>query len=253
MKNIIGRITLCGLFMALLGIAGCKPQGLPEIKAGVDACDGCNMVIDKVNQACGYFADDGFIVFDAPGCMILRLDEYRAAGERMPARLYFADYQTARLLPRDSTVFLLTAHLPTVMGSGVLCFADRNAAQALRAHEDEITTNWSGCFARKAEANRQLDLVITADAARPEIVELQKGDVAAFHVTGEGLSGDVAVRIKGYEEIAPVIVSAAGDAAMFRLYADKPGAGFPLERIADGKTLGMIKVEGAHTEDEEEM
>lgn len=253
MNSSVLQVALFSLLTAMLGIAGCKSQGLPEIKAGVDACDGCNMVIDKVNQACGYLADDEFIVFDAPSCLIHRLDEFRAAGERLPPKLYFADYQTGRLLPPDSTVFLLTTHLPTVMGSGILCFAGRDAAASLRTQDDEIITTWSGCFGHKAEPNRQVDLVVTMESAQPEIIELQKGDVVALRVTGRELTGDVVLRIKGYEEIEPVIVPAGGGAVTFRLYADKPGAGFPLERVRDGKTLGMLKVEGAHTEDEEEM
>jgi hypothetical protein len=68
-----GRATLMFLAAAMgtaLALAGCTGDEKPAITAGVDACDACSMVIDQVNQACGYVREGSFVPFDSPGCLL---------------------------------------------------------------------------------------------------------------------------------------------------------------------------------------
>ena len=74
----------------------------------------------------------------------------------------------------------------------------------------------------------------------------------------EVTSGARVVRnVSGYQ-LAPVDIG-AGDAlgpiveVSFRLLALRPGAGFPVVRAGSDEPLGMMKVAGAHTADEEAM
>ncbi len=48
-------------------------------------------------------------------------------------------------------------------------------------------------------------------------------------------------------------VPVSGEETTLRLIAIRPGAGFPVIDADSGTALGMIKVIGAHTLDEEEM
>ena len=44
---------------------------------GIDACRECNMVIDRVNEACGYVGEGEFVTFDSPMCLLRNLDAMR--------------------------------------------------------------------------------------------------------------------------------------------------------------------------------
>ena len=59
--------------------------------------------------------------------------------------------------------------------------------------------------------------------------------------------------LKGYEEMKLIGIKAGGAPVKVRMLADKPGAGFPFVRISDNQIIGMVKVTGAHTTDEEAM
>ncbi len=75
----------------------------PEVAAGIDACHQCNMVIDQVNQACGFVDQGEFIPFDSPGCLLASCDERRKGGLRVPGAIFFADYRDGTWHPAEST------------------------------------------------------------------------------------------------------------------------------------------------------
>jgi hypothetical protein len=104
----------------------------------------CNMVIHKVDQACGYIEDGELMVFDAPVCLLASYEEFREREMAAPSQVYFADYQDGKWHPADSTAFLLTEHIPTVMEAGVVCFRSSEAAAAARSHPEERLTDWIG-------------------------------------------------------------------------------------------------------------
>jgi hypothetical protein len=193
------------------------------------------------------------MTFDSPVCLLRSWDDLRNRGEEPPHSVHFADYQTGTLYPAEAITFLLTGHTPTVMGSGVLCFRDRNPAEAMRGHDDDVLTDWNGFRTARGEPDRVFQVNFGATGMVPDVVEANKGELVLWKARGAGLERDLVVAIRGYPEVEEVMVPASGEEITFRLQAGRPGAGFPIVRVDDGRPLGMLKVSGAHTVNEEAM
>jgi hypothetical protein len=148
------------------------------------------------------------------------------------------------------TAFLLTDHIPTVMNAGVICFASLAAAEAMRSHEDEVVTDWTGYRVQRGEPDTVLETVFRSDVMEPDVVVVNKGDIVLWRSTGLDLAEDLDWIIKGYPEVQPPVVSVSGASVELRFMATRPGAGFPIEDRSGGQPLGMLKVSGAHTLDE---
>lgn len=234
-------------------MAGCAREVKPEITAGVDVCSECNMIIDQVNQGCGYVVVNEFVPFDSPGCLLRSIESLREEGRSPPDGIYFADYGDASFHPADSTTFLLTSHIPTVMNAQVICFCDREDAEDRRTNPDEIVTDWRGYQTRRGTPDTVLNVTFAPDGMEPETVEVEKGALVLWRIVGRGLKQDLVVTIKGYPEVGSFTVPESGEEVELRLIAIRPGAGFPFIPTDGGDPLGMMKVTGAHTLDEEEM
>jgi len=232
---------------------GCSFDAQPEITKGVDGCTSCGMTIDKVNEAAGYYVEKEFNPFCSPGCLVQSFEQGRSRGKTLPERIYFADYLGAGLRPADSTVFLLTKHIPSVMGWGIIGFADSDAARSRLRHEDERVVDWIGLRTVKGKPDRTVSLVFEVDGTVPKVVELSKGELVEWEITGRGLDRDMSVHLRGYEELGRIDIPASGEPVRIRLLATKPGAGFPFVRGGDGKVLGQVRVAGSHTPEEEDM
>jgi hypothetical protein len=237
-------ITFCVL------VVGCGGEPTPEVMAGVDGCASCGMVIDRVNEAAGWVAQGEFVPFCSPGCLLAEHDILRRSGQRLPQDFFFADYHDGVFSPAVETAFLLTEHLPTVMNARVICFNSVVAAEEMRQHDDEIVTDWTGYRVLRGEPDTVIETVFGPAGMDPEVVRANKGDIVLWRVSGDGLEDDLGWLIKGYPEVEPPLVAAAGDPTELRFMATRPGAGFPIERKVDGVSLGMLKVSGAHTADE---
>ena len=211
------------------------------------------MVIDQTGQACGYVDGGEFVTFDSPTCLLKSCEARGERGEELPAEIYFADYGDSSLHPAEETTFLLTDHVPTVMESGALCFASREAAEAARQHEDELLTDWQGFQIARGVPDRVIEVRFEAGGMVPEVVESAKGELLLWKARADGLEGDLSVSIKVYPEVGTVTVPASGDEVVFRMKALRPGAGFPIVRTDTGEALGALKVLGAHTPDEEAL
>jgi len=211
------------------------------------------MLIDRPAQACGYVMDGEFVTFDSALCLLRRYESLAAQDRDAPVEIYFADQRDAALHRAETVTFLLTHHLPTVMDSGVVAFASRQAAEAARRHDDEVLTDWPGFQLARGVPDRVLEVTIGPAGMSPEIVQVDKGELVLWKLRGTGLEQDLVVSVAGYPEIEAVVLPASGDEVEFRLMALRPGAGFPIVRTDSGEALGMLKVTGAHTLDEEAM
>ena len=211
------------------------------------------MVIDRTNQACGYVLDDLFIPFDAPSCLLKSYDTLRKDGLKLPDAIYFADYISSSFHHADSTVFILTSHVPTVMNSGVLCFGTIENARTILKHSDERILSWSDYQIERGEPDRRENAVITPDGMQPDTIELNKGDLVELKLAGKNLQGVVTLVIKGYDDVGEIGIPGPGEQTTIRFRATRPGAGFPVIDISNSEPVGMIKVTGAHTPDEEEQ
>jgi hypothetical protein len=230
--------------------AGCGGDATPEIAAGIDGCASCGMVIDRVNEAAGWIEGGEFVPFCSPGCLLAEHDAHRKSGQAPPAAVFFADYRDGTFSPAAETALLLTDHVPTVMNARVICFNSVAAAEDMRQHDDEIVTDWMGYREHRGEPDTVIETVFGPGGMDPQVVTAAKGDIVLWRATGEALEEDLSWIIKGYPEVEPPIVAAAGDPTELRFMATRPGAGFPIEDPASGAALGMLKVSGAHTADE---
>jgi hypothetical protein len=245
-------IAALATLVPVLLLTGCNGNVTPEVVPGIDACNECGMVIDQPGQACGYFSDGEFVTFDSPACLLRSYEALRKTGTEPLPGVHVADYVSAAMHPAETSAFLLTDHRPTVMNGGVLCFADRAAAEAQRKHEDEVVTDWAGFRTARGEPDRVLEVSFGPTGMVPEIVEAAKGELVLWRAQGSGLERDLVIAVKGYPEVGSVVLPASGEPVVFRLRAERPGAGFPV--VGDeGKPLGMLKVSGAHTADEEAL
>ena len=235
-----------------LALGACSGEIHPEVTAGVDACRGCNMVIDTVNQACGHVAEGEFVPFDSPGCLLRRHDELRRQGTEIPTEIFFADYENGAFVPVESAVFLVTAHVPTVMNSGVLSFATVGGAEAMRTTAEEEITDWMGYRRLRGRPDAIVEATLSSVGLSPEVVEVAKGDLVLFRINGDQLDDAVTMSIRGYPEVGDFVIAPSKESTELRFFATRPGMGFPIVGT-DERALGMIRVTGAHTADEEAL
>jgi hypothetical protein len=248
---LVASVLLLESLLLLVSLAGCSGDAEPSVTAGVDACSVCNMVIDRVNQACGYVRSGSFVPFDSPGCLLRGYQDLPRQERPAPAEIHFADYRDGSFHSAGGTTFLLTDHIPTVMDGRVLCFGSPAAAAATSAHADEVITDWPGYLTARGTPDRTVEVTIGTGGMEPESVQLEKGDLTEWRISGSGLESDVEFTVQGYPEAGSVLVPMTGEEIRFRLLALRPGAGFPIRAGTEGEILGRLRVAGAHTPDEE--
>ncbi|NIM02098.1 MAG: hypothetical protein GTN89_02780 [Acidobacteria bacterium] len=237
--------------LALLLLAACSGDVQPQIVAGLDVCNECNMVIDRPDQAGGFIEQGTFVTFDSPLCLLRAYEKRLQDGKPLPEQLYLADHADATLHPVEAMTFLLTDHAATVMESGTLCFVDRAAAEAAIAHDDERISDWEGYRLAHGTPDRMIEVTFEPTGQIPELVEASKGELVVWMATSSGLDRDLVISIKGYPEVERITIPASGEPVVFRMKADRPGMGFPVVEADTDAPLGMLRVHGSHTADEE--
>ncbi len=247
------NVVLTLILLIASCFSGCKRQEIPEITAGVDACSHCRMVIDQVNQACGYFDANGFVTFDSPACLLRQIEQADSGIRPVSERIHFADYSKTGFVRADSTYFLLTEQIPTVMQGGVICFASELDAVSHNEKGEGEITDWEGYQVLKGTPDLTIKATITPTGMHPEMLIVNKNEIVEWLLYAEGLPAPIVVRLRGYEELGEIVVPVNGDPVSIRMRASKPGEGFPLVRKEGGEPVGMLKVIGAHTSDEEAM
>jgi len=239
--------------LVAVGVAatGCSGQPTPEVMAGVDVCARCNMISDRVDQAAGLIMESSFVPFDSPTCMLMTFDERRRTADGVPAAAYLAEYGSGTFHRADSTWFVLTDRVPTVMASRALCFGGVEAARHFAASGDTVT-DWRGFRLARSAPDRRVVVTIGPEGMEPPLVEASKGELVELEIHSAA-SGTEALEltIRGYEDAGSIRVPPGGGVATFRFFASRPGAGFPVGRSGGGATLGTVRVSGAHTPDEE--
>jgi len=242
---------LGALLVIAVPLAGCSGEVTPVIVAGVDACRECNMIIDTPGQACGFIDGREFVTFDSPVCLLRNYESRRREGRGTPTEVYFADYGDGSLHPASAVTFVLTDRVSTVMESGALCFAGREAAEAVAHQNDEPMTDWQGYQLAHGVPDRVIAVRFETAGMVPEIVESTKGELLLWKAIASGLDRDLVVSIRGYPEVGEITVPASGNEVSFRMRAARPGTGFPVVEAGTDEPIGVLRVLGAHTTDEE--
>lgn len=241
------------IFIAAIILFCTGGEKTPEITVNLDACVHCNMIISRINEACGYFAQGEFLPFDSPGCLLKEFEDLRKNGGQLPSGIYFVDYSTKKFVTADSTFFLITDHIPTVMNAGVLCFASKESAREYIKFPDEKVTNWQGYQTLKGTPDKIVKIAVSPAGMEPDVVILEKNELVEWVFFAKDLKGGYEFYLKGYDEIGKIKLVSSDGQITVRMFANKPGAGFPFINVANEKPVGMVKVMGAHTADEEMM
>jgi len=124
----IGAFIFFGLTACQSSVDLTQP---PDIRYGEDICDQCGMIISEPRFAAGYITAEGETRrFDDIGDMIVY---HMEMGEDV-AVFWVHDFETAEWLRADEATLAYIENLITPMGSGLVAFADPDAAAAAVAH-----------------------------------------------------------------------------------------------------------------------
>jgi copper chaperone NosL len=129
-------IALALLFTALTACqSSVDLEQPPDIRYGEDVCDLCGMIISEARFAAGYITAEGETRrFDDIGNMVAY---HLEMGEDV-AVFWVHDYETAVWLRADEATLAYVEGLITPMGSGLVAFADPDAAAAEVAGGGEL-------------------------------------------------------------------------------------------------------------------
>lgn len=232
---------------------GCSGEVRPEVMPGVDACSRCNMVIDRLGQAGGLAVEGEFLPFDSPVCMLQTLNERRRTDPGDAGVAYVAEYSSGTFRRADSTWFVLTNRVPTVMEGCVLSFGGADEARDFAAPGDTVT-GWHGFRLARSVPDRRVAMTLTERGLEPSVAEAAKGDLVELVIARDTSSVDpVDLTIRGYEEAGGIHLPASGASVAFRFYATLPGGGFPVVRAGRQVPVGTVRVTGTHTPDEDAL
>ncbi|HEX6316503.1 MAG TPA: nitrous oxide reductase accessory protein NosL [Gemmatimonadaceae bacterium] len=128
MPNVAPALLLAGVALTL---AACQRAPRP-LAAGVDACDYCRMTVSDTRFGGEIESRTGKLyTFDAVECLA---SFYLDASSRDDVRrAWVSDFDSGRLVPVDSAVFLQGSSLNSPMGQGLVAFA-LTADSTLRRH-----------------------------------------------------------------------------------------------------------------------
>ena len=133
---------------ALALLAGCARGSAtpapPEIRYGEDQCAHCTMIISDPRFAAGvaYEIEPGryeSLAFDDIGDMLAEVSSHP---ERVVVEYYVHDYTTKEWLDATEAHFVVSAALPSPMGSGITAHASAEAAAAHAAELQGLVLTW---------------------------------------------------------------------------------------------------------------
>ena len=140
---------------ALLGACGAPATtGPPELRLGVDSCDGCGMAIAEPRYAAAAIVADGtelrVLRFDDIGC--LARWEIRANGAEVRER-WVHDRDTGAWIDAATATYARPRGLVTPMGSSLVAFEPHPGASARRTEDGGDALSWSAVLARARDGS----------------------------------------------------------------------------------------------------
>lgn len=233
------------LIWAML-IAGCQMKVEPGIRAGIDECENCGMVIQKIDQgAVAIDAEEEIHTFCNPVCLIYennKLKESRLASAR---QIYLFDHEDGSPIP-SGHVYLVHGDFQTAMGFGLLAFSSYDKALAFANEMGGEVIRWNDL--RLGYETPDLQIILTSGrSGEPETFEASRDNKVEV-VYRNRSSAKEKIILTGYD----FEISIGPESEESRSFiVDKPGQGFAFQK-ADGTDLGMLFVEGDHTSEEAE-
>ncbi len=247
-KNLILPILL----LATL-IFRCTSEQKPRIQSGIDDCKHCKMVITQTNQVGGFFHENNFVTFCSPACLLSDYEYLKKEKKINDNHIYFTDYETKQFVRSDSTFFLFTKSIQTVMNSGVLCFTSTERAEILKSQPEDLITDWRKYQILAGTPDKIVEIKLSDNKMEPAVVVFNKNEIIQLEIEKIGQIKNQLFFIRGYEEVGKFKFPEGESFLTIKMIADKPGSGFPIMMEGIDQPVGMIKVLGAHTMDEEVM
>lgn len=150
--------TACAIW-CLAGCGGSELSGPPQVRLGRDQCAACGMIISESRCGSALLVEDQgrrtHALFDDLGCMLDYEDERPAL---MVTERYARDYATSGWVRAPVGVYLFGVgeRVSTPMGSGMVAFGTRGAAEAEKGRSGGEIVDYAGLVAaRKAWAERR--------------------------------------------------------------------------------------------------
>jgi len=243
------------LFLQLFSVVFfcCKSEQIPEIHSGIDDCKHCKMVISQTNQACGFFQDKNFVTFCSPACLLSEFEYLKKEKKINVNHIFFTDYESKIFVRSDSTYFLFTNSIPTVMNSGVLCFRSIENAKSLKNHPKDTVTDWREYRIMEGTPDKIIRLKLSNNSLEPGVLVFNKNEIIHIEIENVDHQVNPNISIKGYENIGNFTFPEGESILTIKMLTDKPGSGFPIMMEGIEQPIGMLKITGAHTMDEEVM
>lgn len=136
MTHGVSRFTFHALLFTLgLFLAACAQQSgeprPPTLAIGRDVCDACGMIISEAKFAAATVTADGkTLKFDDAGEMF----SYHAKNANLQVRGWFVhDYNSQQWIPGTTAFYVVAKDVKSPMGTGVVAFGDKNAAETFAA------------------------------------------------------------------------------------------------------------------------
>lgn len=112
----------------------------PKIKFGEDTCSRCNMIISEEKYAAALVDKDGkAMIFDDIGEMIVVVQE-EGLNDR---RAWVHDYDTVEWVDATKAFFMDSHENMTPMGTAVVAFGTREAAEKLATERSGTVRDWN--------------------------------------------------------------------------------------------------------------
>lgn len=139
MRRLTLAILLIGGLLAVACGGSAAADKPPSITYGRDTCDYCRMLISESRFASGLVdAKGNQRVFDDIGDMLAVLQQ-EGVGDQ---RVWVHDYHTAEWIDGTAAAYAVTHDLVTPMGSGLVAFQSREAAEEFMEEHDGTIMAW---------------------------------------------------------------------------------------------------------------
>lgn len=145
------RAWIIAALPGLLGACRGEPlSGPPALHLGRDECASCGMIVNEARCSCALLVREGdereYRLFDDIGCMLGYEREHEGA---VVISRFVHDYATGAWIDGQTGAFLVApeGRIITPMGSGVVAFAERSAAEKKQRDTGGALTGLDGLAA----------------------------------------------------------------------------------------------------------